>query len=245
MTQTPPSRFGLPVMLALGLLAGVAGAAAWDLSGLGQGARDRATRAWLLDNPEMLRDMASALQTREVEARIAPLRGQLEAGYPGAVLGNPNGTVTLVEFSDYACGFCRQSVPDVAALVAAHPDLRVVVHEYPILTPESADAARMALAAADQGKFAAFHDAMFAAGRPDAATIAEAARRAGMDLAEARTAIESGKYEQHLAGNHALAEELGFSGTPSWVVGGEAFSGAVGQATLNQAILRAREAREG
>jgi protein-disulfide isomerase len=245
MSDATPSRFGLLPMLGVGLLAGIAGAAAWDLSGLGQGARDEATQQWLLENPEMLRDMASALQSRDIEARIAPLRGRIETAYPGAVLGNPNGTVTLVEFSDYACGFCRQSVPDVAALVAANPDLKVVVHEYPILTPESADAARMALAAADQGKFAAFHNAMFAAGRPDAETIAEAAQRAGVDLAAARAAIESGKYEQHLAGNHALAGELGFSGTPSWVIGSEAFSGAVGHATLNGAILRARDAGEG
>lgn len=241
MPDTPPSRFGPLLTLAVGLLAGVAGAAAWDLSGFGQNARDAATREWLLDNPDMLRDMASALQSREIEARIAPLRGRIETAYPGAVLGNPNGTVTLVEFSDYACGFCRQSVSDVAALVAAHPDLRVVVHEYPILTPESADAARMALAAADQGKFAAFHHAMFAAGRPDAQTIAAAAQRAGIDLAAARAAIESGKYEEHLADNHALAGDLGFSGTPAWVVGSEAFSGAVGHATLNGAVLRARE----
>lgn len=241
MPDTPPSRFGFVPMLAVGLLAGIAGAAAWDFSGLGRASRGEATRAWLVENPEVLRDMASALETKETEARIGPLRGRLEAAYPGAVLGNPNGKVTLVEFSDYACGFCRQSVPDVAALVAANPDLRVVVHELPILTPESADAARMALAAADQGKFAAFHTAMFAASRPDAGTIAQAARRAGVDLAKARAAIESGKYEAELADNHGLAGEMGFSGTPSWVIGSEAFSGAVGHAELNAAVLRARE----
>jgi protein-disulfide isomerase len=230
----------LPTIV-LALLAGVAGAAAWDLSGLGGRARGESTRTWLLDNPEVLRDMADALQTREIEARVAPLRGRLEAAYPGAVLGNPNGKVTLVEFSDYACGFCRQSVADVAALVAANPDLRVVVKEFPILAPESADAARMALAAADQGKYEAFHNAMFAIGRPSAESIAQAAQRAGVDLTQARAAIDSGKYETELADNHALAGEAGFSGTPAWVIGSQAFSGAVGHATLNAAVLRARE----
>jgi protein-disulfide isomerase len=194
-----------------------------------------------MKNPEVLRDMAAALQAKETMARIDPLRGRIETAYPGAVLGNPNGKLTLVEFSDYACGYCRASLPDVTALLAANPDLKVVVQEFPILTPESADAARMALAAADQGKYEAFHNAMYAAGRPGPETIAQAARQAGVDLATARAAIDSGKYESELADNHALAEELGFNGTPAWVIGNEAFSGAVGHAELNAAVLRARQ----
>lgn len=242
MSDTQPFRFGRILLTAgLALIAGGAGAAAWDLSGLGNTARDNATRAWLIENPEVLREMASALEAKETGARIGPLRGKLEAGYPGAVLGNPNGKLTLVEFSDYACGYCRASLPDVAALIAANPDLKVVVQEFPILTPESADAARMALAAADQGKYEAFHNAMYAAGRPGPETIAQAAKQAGVDLAAAHTAIKSGKYESKLADSHALAEEMGFNGTPSWVIGNEAFSGAVGSAELNAAVLRARQ----
>src|SRR5690606_17245635 len=91
--------------------------------------------------------------------------------------------------TDFACGYCRQSVAEVDALIAAHPDLRVVIREIPILSPESADAAKMALAAAQQGKYAAFREAMFAAGRPGAATIAGAARAAGLDMDRARKAI--------------------------------------------------------
>jgi protein-disulfide isomerase len=82
---------------------------------------------------------------------------------------------------------------------------------------------------------------MYEAGRPSTETIAAAAQKAGLDLAAARAAIDSGKYEAELADNHALAEELGFNGTPSWVIGNEAFSGAVGQAELNAAVLRARQ----
>jgi protein-disulfide isomerase len=242
MTEPTPSRFGalLPT-IALALGAGVAGAAAWDVSGFGERLRGDKTRAWLMANPEVLRDMSEALQAREMSARIDPLRARLEGAYPGAVLGNPNGKVTLVEFSDYACGFCRQSIADVAALIAANPDLKVVMREFPILTPKSADAARMALAAADQGKYEAFHNAMFAAGRPSTETIAQAAQQAGLDVTLARAAIASGKYESQLADNHALAGEMGFNGTPAWVIGSEAFSGAVGHATLNTALLRARE----
>ena len=165
--------------LALALPAGFAGAAVWDLSGLG----DRATRAYLLDHPEILPQAMQVLQQREESSRIEPMRAELERPFPGAVLGNPNGKVTLVEFSDYACSYCRASVADVAALIAANPDLRVVVREYPILHPESVDAARMALAAAQQGRFGPFHEAMYRLGPPSAASIAAAAREAGVDLA--------------------------------------------------------------
>lgn len=242
MSDTQPSRLSRTILTAaVALVAGLAGAAAWDFSGLGSSVRGDATREWLVENPEVLRDMASALQAKETGARLGPLRDRIEAGYPGAVLGNPSGKVTLVEFSDYACGYCRASLADVAALVAANPDLKVVVQELPILAPESADAARMALAAADQGKYEAFHNAMYAAGSPSAETIADAARKAGLDVAAARAAIDSGKYEAELADNHALAEELGFNGTPSWVIGDEAFSGAVGEAELSAAVKRARQ----
>ena len=108
---------------------------------------------------------------REQLARIEPLRTELERPFPGAVLGNPQGKVTLVEFTDYACTYCRQSVADVDALIAANPDLKVVMREYPILSPESVDAARMALAAAQQERYPQFHAAMFRRGPPSAQTI--------------------------------------------------------------------------
>ena len=133
---------------ALALPAGFAGAALWSVSGLG----NRATHDYLLANPEVLPQAIDILQKRAQATRIGPLRADLERPFPGAVLGNPAGKVTLVEFSDYACTYCRASVADVNALIAANPDLRVVVREYPILHPESVDAARMALAAAQQGQ---------------------------------------------------------------------------------------------
>jgi protein-disulfide isomerase len=222
--------------LPIALAAGFGGAALWDMTGLG----DRAVRNYLLANPEVLPEAIEVLQQREQQARVAPLRTELERPFPGAVLGNPAGKVTLVEFSDYACGYCRQSVEDVAALIAANPDLRVVVREYPILSPASADAARMALAAAQQGKFARFHEAMFRHGPPSAGTIEAAAKEAGLDLAAARAAIDAGAFEPHLQDNAMLAQQLGISGTPGWVIGDQALNGAVGQKALDEAIEEAR-----
>jgi protein-disulfide isomerase len=218
------------------LFAGLAGAALWDVTGLG----DRATRQYLLANPEVLPEAMEVLQQREQQAAIDPLRGELETPFPGAVLGNPNGSVTLVEFSDYSCGYCRQSVADVNALIAANPDLRVVVREYPILSNESVDAARMALAAAQQGRFAAFHDAMFRVGPPSAESIEAAATEAGIDLPRANAAIASGAFDMHLQSNAMLASRLGISGTPGWVVGDRLLNGAVGREAMGEAVEEAR-----
>ncbi len=226
------------ITIAVSLFAGFSGAALFALTGLA----DMQTRSYLINNPEVLPEAMDVLQRRDTAARIAPVRGELEAAFPGAVLGNPAGTVTLVEFTDYACTYCRQSLPDVAALIAANPDLKVVIREYPILTAESADAARMALAAAQQGKFTAFHNAMFAAGQVTPATIEAAATSAGVNLATARQAIAAGQFEAQLQNNVFLAQNLGLTGTPAWVVGDQSYSGAVGADALGRAIADAREA---
>lgn len=221
----------------IALAGGLGGAALWDVSGMG----NRSTREYLLANPEVLPEAMNVLQQREQQARVAPLRAELEQPFPGAVLGNPAGKVTLVEFSDYACTYCRQSIADVAALIAANPDLRVVIREYPILSAESVDAARMALAAAQQGRFAQFHEAMYRLGPPSAQSIEAAAKDAGLDLAKAHAAIATGQFDQQLQTNSMLAQQLGLTGTPGWVVGNQALNGAVGQQALGQAIKEARE----
>ncbi|MEO6040673.1 MAG: thioredoxin domain-containing protein [Croceibacterium sp.] len=224
------------IPLAIALPAGFAGAALWDWSGL---SRDD-TREYLLAHPEILPQAMDVLQQRQETARIEPMRADLERPYPGAVLGNPNGKITLVEFSDYACAYCRASVADVAALIAANPDLRVVVREYPILRAESVDAARMALAAAQQGRYPAFHDAMYRLGPPSAETIEAAARSAGVDLAAARQAIAQGTFDSQLRNNAGMAQVLAISGTPGWVVGKRILQGAQGQRVIGQAVAEAR-----
>lgn len=223
--------------LVLAVLGGFGGAAAWDYSGFG----GHSTRNYLLAHPEVLPEAIDRYRTQQRQAQLAPVRDQLERPFPGAVLGNPRGKVTLVEFSDYACTYCRQSVSDVKQLIAANPDLRVVVREYPILRPESADAARMALAAAEQGKYAAYHDAMYRLGPPSQQTIEQAATEAGVDLAAANKAIASGVFDSFLRSNIALAGRIGIDGTPGWVIGDRIIDGAVGEATLGQAIEEARK----
>jgi protein-disulfide isomerase len=194
---------------------------------------------YLLEHPEVLPEAVERLRTKESRKQLAGIAEQVKTPYPGAVLGNPNGKVVLVEFSDFACGFCRRSLPDVEALIAANPQLKVVIRELPVLSPASAEAARMGLAAAAQGKYEAFHHAMFAAGTPSAATIDAAARTAGLDLAKARQTLADPKIEEELRRNVQFAQALGFEGTPGWVIGDQLISGAVGKDELARAIKEA------
>ena len=119
--------------------------------------------------------------------------------------------------------------------------MRVVFRELPILSRESEAAARVSLAAAEQGKFAAFHDALYAAGRPSAATIEQAAGQVGLDMTKVQVVVKAPRAEQELTQNVEIARTLGFTGTPSWVVGDRILSGAVGYDALKQAVADARE----
>ena len=227
------------------LLAGAGGG--WALAARGGGAGtpddfDRRVHAYIVSHPEVLVEAADALKSQGSERQLADIAGQVVTPYPGAVLGNPNGKVTLVEFTDFACTYCRGSLADVEALIAANPDLRVVVRELPIIAPTSADAARWGLAAAEQGKYPAFHKAMFAAGRTDPASVQAAARAAGLDLDRARKAIADPRVNAEIASNLEFARKLQISGTPSWVVGKRLIVGAVGRQALAQAIVAARGA---
>ena len=215
----------------IALVFGFAGAWLWSLSGLGE----QRARDWLVANPEILPDMAEALEKRRAQARLAEVGEAVTRPFPGAVLGNPKGARTLVKFTDYGCSFCRASVADVAKLIAADPKLRVVIREWPIFEGSEA-AARMALAAARQGKYPAFYKAMFAGGPPSPVTIDRAARSAGLDIARARADAASDAVAAELARNMQLARRLGFTGTPSWVAGGRILEGAVGYEALKQAL---------
>lgn len=236
----PVIAAGALAIAALGALGGW-----WIESSRGKvSASDRAAieqvvHDYLLEHPEVLPEAIERLRNKETRKQLAGIAEQVKAPFPGAVLGNPNGKITLVEFSDFACTFCRRSLADVQALIAANPELKVVMRELPILSPASVEAAKMALAAAEQGKYAVFHDAMFAAGRPDPQAIEAAARTAGLDLVRARKVIADPRIDAEIRRNFQFAQQLGFEGTPGWVIGDELITGAVGREELARAINEA------
>ena len=235
----------LPLVLSGAALLLAGGATGWVLGGSSASAGSKAevegiVRAYILAHPEILPEAMENLRKKETGKQLGAVGAKLEVAFPGAVMGNPNGTMVLVEFTDFACGYCRASVPEVDALIAANPDLKVVVRELPIIAPTSADAARWGLAAAEQGKYPAFHKAMFATGRTDAASIEGAAKASGLDLGRARKFIADPRVDAELKNNIELARQLGIDGTPSWVVGDQLLAGAVGRDELSKAIAAAR-----
>lgn len=200
-------------------------------------------RAYILENPEIIPEAVQRLQSKQASKRISAVRSEVETPFAASYAGNPDGDVVLVEYSDFACGFCRQSVSDVARLVSEDKNLKVVFHELPILSDESRIAAAWGMAAARQNKYFAFYKAMFDAGRPTQTTIEQAAKTAGLDLAAARSFVATKQADAVIDDNIRIAQQLEFSGTPSWVVGNRVLSGAVGYDELKGAIDEARAAK--
>ena len=204
-------------------------------------ATEAVVRAYILEHPEIVSEAIAILQQRDLAGRLGSNKAAITKVFYAAEAGNPSGDVTVVEFTDYNCGYCRSSVADVAKLVAQDKGVRLVYRELPILSASSRDAALWALAAAKQGKHVAFHSAMFAGGRPDAATIKAAATRAGLDLIAATKFVSSAEANKEVDNNLAIMQQIGFNGTPTFVVGDQLLEGAVGYDALKAAVDKARE----
>jgi protein-disulfide isomerase len=193
-------------------------------------------RGYILDNPEIIPEAMERLEDRKASTAIEAHRAALETPFAGAWAGAADGDVVLVEFFDYACGYCRKSNADVERLLAEDKQLKVVWREWPVLGPDSEAAAHVSLAAAKAGKFVPFYRKMFAEGRPSAEALEEAQRELG--LAGPLTAPEA---TAELQKNFQLAGALEGDGTPLFVVGDTILHGAVGYEALREAIAEARE----
>ncbi|AOF97166.1 DSBA-like thioredoxin domain protein [Sphingobium sp. RAC03] len=195
---------------------------------------------YILDHPEIIPQAIEKLQSNRMSTTISDNRAALEKPYAGAWEGAANADVTVVEFFDYACGYCRASLPDLAKLVAADAKVKVVYRELPILSEESSDAAKVSLLAAERGQYMAYHKAMYGAGRVTRDSIIAAAGKAGISKADAEAAIASSKYDAEIQSNIALAQKLQASGTPTFVIGGQVLNGAVGYEALQSGVAAAR-----
>lgn len=214
--------------------------AAAGMSSAERKATEAVVRAYILEHPEILTEAAQILEKRASLERLKSAGSALTTAFAGAVSGNPQGDVTLVEFTDYSCGFCRSSVADVQKMIANDKRLRVVYREVPILSPASREASKWALAAAKQGKHQAFHDAMFAGDRPNDVSIRLAARKAGLDMARAESDANSDTVTAEIEANIAMMQKLGVGGTPTFVVGDQILEGALGYDALTDAVKKTR-----
>ncbi|ALR18979.1 DsbA family protein [Sphingobium baderi] len=195
---------------------------------------------YILEHPEIIPQAIEKLQSKRMESTIESSRSALETPYAGAWEGAAKGDVTIVEFFDYACGYCRASLPDLAKLVSQDRNLKVVYRELPILSEESSDAAKVSLLAAERGQYMPFHRALYDAGRVTRNTILASAAKVGIGKADAEAAIASKKYDAEIASNIALAQKLQASGTPTFVIGNQVLNGAVGHEALKEAVSAAR-----
>lgn len=232
-----------------GMLVGGAAVALATMQGAGSvPAKDRAAieaivRDYILEHPEIIPEAIDRLQKKNVVKQIDANRQALETPFAGGWTGARDGDVTLVEFFDYSCGYCRQSVADVDRLLKEDPRLKVVFRELPILGEDSDAAARVSLSAAKQGAFYPFHLKLYAAGRPTAATLARVQKEAGLDPARVAADGKGADLRAEINKNLDLARTLQLGGTPAFVVGDQLLAGAVGYDALKKAVADARAAK--
>lgn len=234
-------------LLACLILVFAAAAGARAQGGLPVSEIERIVKDYLLREPEVLFEALQELQRRRDSAEaerqravIAERRGELVGRGDDPVLGDPTGDVTIVEFMDYRCGYCRSMAPALRALLEQDRRVRLVIKEFPILGPDSVTAARAALAARKQGRYGELHWALFQAKDLSEPAILELARRQGLDAERLARDMRAAEIEQAIERTRALAEALGISGTPSFVVGDTLIPGAAPVARLAELIAKAR-----
>ena len=210
---------------------------------------EKIVREYLLREPEIVYQALEELQRRQAEAaaarqQAAILENQRELLNDPAspVGGNPEGEVTLVEFFDYRCAYCRRVVSSMRALLDEDRDLRVVFKELPVLGPDSVRAARAALASRRQNGYVPFHFALMTADDLSLRGIRAVAEAVGLDADRLEADMTAPEVNAAIEANYALANELGIEGTPAFVIGTQLIPGAVEKARLEQLI---REARSG
>lgn len=201
------------------------------------------------DNPDIVMEAAAAVQAREAEAAdaaaqasLGSMRDQLERDPNAPVIGNPDGDVTVVEFFDYNCPYCRKASAEVAQVIAADDAVRVVFREWPILGDGSVFATKAALAARAQDKYVEMHEALMGAkGRLDEASTMKIAEEVDLDLDRLRVDMEAPEVQAHIDTTMQLAQSLGFTGTPSFVIGDARAPGLIDAEQMQIAIEAARD----
>jgi protein-disulfide isomerase len=226
---------------------------------LGQGFSDaqrgeieRIIKDYLLRHPEVLQEAIAELDKKQAAAESEKHKAAVKANAKllfgssrQVTLGNLQGDVTMVEFFDYNCGYCKRALTDMMELMKADPKLKVVLKEFPVLGPASVEAAQVATAVRMQDragkKYLEFHQKLLTGrGQVDRARAIAAAKEVGLDMARLEKDMASDEVRASLAERMELAEKLGLNGTPSYVIGPDVVIGAVGAAALKEKVEAAR-----
>ena len=218
-------------------------------STLDKAAIEKIVREYLVRNPEVLVEALQEYERRQnvekderAKAALTKYRGELTSDALAPVGGNPKGDVTIVEFFDYNCGYCRRAHPTVKSVVSSDGKIRVVHKQFPILSEESKVAARMALAAAKQGKYFEMHNALMEArGQISAPVMAQIVADLKLDAQRLTKDMDDPAIAAHIEKIATLARALGVNGTPAFVIGNQLIPGAVDADTMKAAIAKARK----
>ncbi len=210
---------------------------------------DRRIHDYLMRHPEVIAEAVRNLQQRqaasgpdELKAIIAARSDEIFHDAASPVGGNPAGDVSVVEFFDYNCPYCRANAPILQEAQRGDPQLRLVYKEFPILGPNSEFAARAALASIKQGKYVPFHEALFSSkGSVTEETVMDVAKSIGMDAVQLRKDMENPSIKQVIERNLELAHALRISGTPSFVIGDQLHIGLTDLGTLRALVSRATQ----
>lgn len=212
---------------------------------------DNRVREFLLENPEVIAEAMNKLEERQRDAQkkvvqtvVKTRSNDLLHDKDTPVGGNPDGDVTLVEFFDYNCPYCRSVASTVTKLKESDPKLRIAYKEFPILSESSTFAAKAGLAAhhQDKSKYVAFHDALMAhKGRISEKVVMSVAEKSGLEVARLKIDMNKPEIEAAIKKNHELARALRINGTPAFVIGDELIPGAADLDTLKSAVAEARQ----
>lgn len=213
---------------------------------------ERIVHNYLMEHPEVIFDAVKQMETKENDDRMAQMRegAKTHAAQlfhePGAItVGNPNGDVTIVEFFDYHCTYCRKVVGDLTSLVKQDGNIKLILKDFPILSKESEIAARAAIASQGQGKYWDFHLALMAAEDLSEESIYVIAKGVGLNVAQLKADMAKPEVNDAIVRTHALARDLGIEATPTFYVGDTPFSGALPLEDLKDAVAKARKVSRG
>ena len=202
----------------------------------------------LRDNPHIIIESVENFRKKQEEEQMANASKAIETNMAflsaadAPSIGNAKGDVTVIEFFDYNCGYCKRAIPDIQALLADDKNVRIVFHEMPILSDTSMTAARWALAAHKQGKYFEYHVALMNHnGQKDEAGLEALAKELGLDIAKMKTDAGSPEIAAEIDKSMAAAREIGVNGTPAFIINGTLYPGYLGPDGLKASIESARE----
>ena len=212
-----------------------------DLNSLDRAELNRVIEDFIRNNPKVVRDTLIKLAAREEAERKQTGLAMVRDDRGDPVMGNPNGKITLYEFSDYNCGYCKRVFEPIQQLLRENPDVRLVIKEFPILNQSSLVAAKAAIAAEMQNKFSAYHIAMMTyRGQINSDVVMRLAAQAGADENQLKIDMESPKTAAIIRRTRDAAAALEVNGTPALVLGNILIPGAIGLDELNKLIVQER-----